>query len=95
MRGSDTNEPPPLLGPDELRLLVGLLGSPLHKVLQKVLNRWKHDDSIALLDKRTDHPTTQYHRGRLSLVGDFVLLLEKDAPNEYERVKKSAKEPST
>ena len=94
MKRNEPKDSGPLLTTDELRLLVGLLGSPLHKVLQKVLHRFKEDDQIALVRRETDFPTTQYHRGRLAFLADLVLLLEDQAPKEYEQAKKSTKEPS-
>jgi hypothetical protein len=77
---------------DELRLLASLGPSAVGKVLRKALNTWREIDSKAILDEEVDLSMTQFHRGRLALLADFVLLLEEEAPRVYESSRRATAE---
>ncbi len=78
---------------EELALLAGVAGSPLHEPLSRVFTAYRNLSQEALLDPATDHDRTQYHRGRLSLLADLVLLLEQEAKAEYLRLRNQQREP--
>lgn len=80
---------------DELRVLSALAGSAIYKPVRKALELYRDQSKAALLDETVDFPATQFHRGRLRVIADFVQLLETEAPRKYEEARsKSAQKPS-
>ena len=75
------------LADDELRVLATIRGSAQHKALSVAFTRLRNGSSPHLLDPRVDFDMTQYHRGRLSMLADIVLLLESEAPRRYEEAR--------
>ena len=80
----------PLLTDDELALLARVRGSPLHKALSLAFTLLRNQEHPKLLDPSLDHPSTQFVRGRLTMLSDIVLLLEEEAPRRYDERRKAA-----
>ena len=74
----------------ELRYLAELKDSPYWLPLQLALSKMREQDQLRLLDESTDFAQTQFRRGRLSLLRDFVLLVTVEGPARYEKERREA-----
>lgn len=72
----------------ELESLAGLKDSVYWPALQQALNLLREQDAIPVLDSRTDFAQTQWHRGRLSMIRDLVLLVTIEAPERLAEARK-------
>ena len=81
---SQADEGPRKWTTQELRLLATLKDSPYWPALQLVFAAERAKDAGPLLDERTDFAQTQFHRGRLSMLRDLVLLVSIEAPARLE-----------
>lgn len=75
---------------EELRLLAGLKDSTYWPPMQRALDEMRSQDSVAVLDSRTDFAQTQYHRGRLQMLKDLIFLLYVDAPQKVAELERKA-----
>lgn len=85
----------PTLPDDELAVIAKVRGSTLHKPLSTVFTLFRNQDREILGNPATDFPTTQFTRGRLSMLSDLVLLLEDEAPKAYDNRRQAAERKSS
>lgn len=74
----------------ELGRLAELPRSAFWPAIEKVLTRLQNRSLEVALHEMTDHDRTQFERGRLSLIRDFVEFLETDAARLYDERQRKA-----
>ncbi len=84
----------PAITDEELRSLATVRGSAFHKALSVAFTLLRNASRDKVLDPTIDFPTTQFHRGRLEMLSDIVLLLEEEAPRRYDDARKAAEKKS-